>query len=194
VHPHTASVQEFALDGAGRHRWGPMFPGARVEVDFSSPKMCWQGSAYVDGNRGDAPLEDDFLGWQWLRAPTHDGGTAILYDTDPRPAPGADARSLRLLIERDGSINPVQAPEPVALPSTAWRMTRSTHAQAPGGARVLRTLEDTPFYARSMLQTQLAGRTVEAMHESLSLTRFTHPLVQAMLPFRMPRAATRSGS
>jgi carotenoid 1,2-hydratase len=34
---------------------------------------------------------------------------------------------------------------------------------------------------------QLYGKSCEAFHESLSLTRFTYPVVQMMLPFRMPR-------
>jgi carotenoid 1,2-hydratase len=49
------------------------------------------------------------------------------------------------------------------------------------------TLEDTPFYARSVLETEVFGKRATAMHESLSLTRFSKPWVQAMLPFRMPR-------
>jgi hypothetical protein len=31
------------------------------------------------------------------------------------------------------------------------------------------------------------GRRLEAVQESLSLTHLTRPVVQAMLPFRMPR-------
>jgi carotenoid 1,2-hydratase len=31
------------------------------------------------------------------------------------------------------------------------------------------------------------GEDVAMMHESLSLARFRKPIVQAMLPFRMPR-------
>ena len=50
-----------------------------------------------------------------------------------------------------------------------------------------RTLEDAPFYARSQLSARLFGETVDVMHESLSLDRFRRPIVQAMLPFRMPR-------
>ena len=54
-------------------------------------------------------------------------------------------------------------------------------------ASVLSTWEDAPFYARSALETTLFGERVEAVHESLSLTRFVSPIVQWMLPFRMPR-------
>ena len=53
---------------------------------------------------------------------------------------------------------------------------------------VLKTLEDAPFYARSVISAKLLGEPVTLMHESLSLDRFKMPIVQAMLPFRMPRA------
>jgi carotenoid 1,2-hydratase len=33
----------------------------------------------------------------------------------------------------------------------------------------------------------MMGERTSAMHESLDMDRFTAPLVQAMLPFRMPR-------
>jgi carotenoid 1,2-hydratase len=49
------------------------------------------------------------------------------------------------------------------------------------------TLVDAPFYARSIIDTTLYGEPVEAVHESLLLNRFRSPVVQAMLPFRMPR-------
>jgi carotenoid 1,2-hydratase len=48
-------------------------------------------------------------------------------------------------------------------------------------------LEDAPFYSRSLLRTSLYGEPADAIHESLDLNRFRAPLVQAMLPFRMPR-------
>ena len=53
---------------------------------------------------------------------------------------------------------------------------------------MVRTLEDAPFYARSVVSAKLLGEHVTLMHESLSLDRFRMPMVQAMLPFRMPRA------
>jgi hypothetical protein len=49
-------------------------------------------------------------------------------------------------------------------------------------------LENTPFYTRSVLATHLLGEPVTAMHESVYLDRFSTRWVQAMLPFRIPRA------
>jgi carotenoid 1,2-hydratase len=52
---------------------------------------------------------------------------------------------------------------------------------------VRQTLEDAPFYSRSLLQTQLLGSPATAIHESLDLDRFASRWVQCLLPFRMPR-------
>ena len=69
-----------------------------------------------------------------------------------------------------------------------WRIPRRTRC-APGLARIWDTLEDTPFYARSVIDTSMLGEPVRAMHESLYLDRFDTRWVQALLPFRMPRLA-----
>ena len=73
--------------------------------------------------------------------------------------------------------------------ASAWRIARRTRCESGASARVEQTLEDGPFYARSLLRTHLLGDEVGAMHESLDMTRWRRPLVQAMLPFRMPRVA-----
>ncbi|MEM6934772.1 MAG: carotenoid 1,2-hydratase, partial [Pseudomonadota bacterium] len=52
---------------------------------------------------------------------------------------------------------------------------------------IIRTLEDSPFYMRSEVVTDICGERVHAVHESLDLDRFAHPIVKLMLPFRMPR-------
>ena len=54
---------------------------------------------------------------------------------------------------------------------------------------IVSTLEDTPFYARSLLRTTLLGEEVTAMHESLDIPRLVSLPVRLMLPWRMPRRA-----
>jgi carotenoid 1,2-hydratase len=49
-------------------------------------------------------------------------------------------------------------------------------------------LEDAPFYTRNHVGIELDSKPCDAVHESLSLDRFVNPIVQRMLPFRMPRA------
>ena len=58
-----------------------------------------------------------------------------------------------------------------------------------GHASVIKTWEDAPFYARSTLASRLYGEQVVAVQESLDLRRFASPIVQFMLPYRMPREA-----
>lgn len=64
-------------------------------------------------------------------------------------------------------------------------MIRDVNSELP--PVLLATLEDTPFYTRNHIELTHEGERCEAYHESLSLDRFTHPVVQMMLPFRMPR-------
>ena len=180
--PHGLGRRAFALDAAGRHRWMPLAPSAHVEVAFTAPDWRWSGHGYWDTNAGDEPVAAGFRTWDWSRADLGDGASAVLYDT--RAADGSE-RSLAVLYTADGSSTDFAAPPRQKLGRTLWGLPRST--QADGAARVSRTLEDTPFYARSVLDTQLLGRRVTAVHETLSATRFNTPIVRAMLPFRMPR-------
>ncbi|MCJ2058808.1 carotenoid 1,2-hydratase [Methylobacterium sp. J-048] len=183
LEPRGFTPGPFHLDPGGRHRWWPMAPSSRVEVDFDQPGLRWTGSGYFDTNDGDEPLASAFTRWTWCRADLPDGA-AILYDVRHRDGGG---QNLSLRFAHDGSRRAIRPPLAAPLPSTAfWRMPRETRSDD-GRSRVLTTFEDTPFYARSLLASTLAGEPVRAVHESLSLDRFRNPLVQLMLPFRMPR-------
>ena len=184
VTPEALTGFSAALDDAGRHRWRPMAPRARVEVTLDAPRLRWSGTGYLDSNDGDEPLEAGFHRWDWSRAVLAGGETAILYDTFPRA--GGD-RGIAIHIARDGAVTPIASPPLVSLPRTRWRLPRFTRAED-GAARVARTLTDAPFYARSVLETRLLGGRAEAIHESVDLGRFAAPWTQLMLPFRMPRA------
>ena len=54
-------------------------------------------------------------------------------------------------------------------------------------ATVSETLEDTPFYVRSVLRSGLLGESVVSVHETLNVPRLTSTAVRLMLPWRMPR-------
>lgn len=183
VRPEGLTAGPYAIDGAGRHRWWPIAPSARVEVALERPNLHWSGPGYLDRNTGDEPLETGFVEWDWCRAALPDGA-AVLYDTLGRDGV---ARGLALRFGRDGSVREFAGPPPVDLPRTGWRVNRRTRADAGHAARVARTLEDTPFYARSLVDTRLLGQPVRAVHESLALDRFRTGWVRALLPFRMPR-------
>lgn len=187
VTPQVHNSYALTLDPAGRHRWCALAPCARVEVAMAKPRVHWQGSGYLDTNSGDEPLEDGFSGWHWSRA-SDAGGTTVLYDLTPRQGP---AYRTALRFDRQGAVCQQDTPEPASLPGTRWGIRRRTPADAPEHARVIETLEDTPFYARSLVATQVDGQPLEAVHESLDLDRFARPWVQMLLPFRMPRRRTR---
>ncbi len=185
LEPTALTNHVVALDPDGRHRWWPIAPTARVEVALEHPALRWSGWGYLDTNAGDEPLEDGFSGWDWSRTHLRDRSTAVLYEITGRDR---ERRSLALRIDPSGRVQDVLPPPPIELPKTLWRVARHTRADPHSRVRVLRTLEDTPFYARSLLATQLLGEPVHAMHESLSLDRFRRAWVQGLLPFRLPRA------
>jgi carotenoid 1,2-hydratase len=173
----------FYLDADGKHVWQPLAPAARIEVEMREPSLSWSGMAYFDHNCGQEPIEDGFSEWDWSRS---DAGQSwiVLYDTLPRQ--GAP-RHLALRFNGDGSIEDFEPPPRHKLSTSLWRMKRQTRSEGEKTARVVRTFEDAPFYSRSMIESRLFGQNLLGVHESLSLNRFCNPVVQAMLPFRMPR-------
>ncbi len=181
--PQALTATGFDLDTGGRHRWHPIAPSARVEVALDKPSLRWSGTGYFDTNNGDEPLERAFRSWTWSRL-EHGAETAILYDIDRR---AGGPYNLAIRVRRDGAIEPFEGPPVMPLPTTLWRVARETRADPGHRPRVVETLEDTPFYARSVIETSLLGSPITGVHESLSLERFAHPVVRLMLPFRMPR-------
>jgi carotenoid 1,2-hydratase len=186
VDPGPLFHSSFELHENGRHQWQPIAPCAAVEVDFEQPNLAWQGKAYVDMNAGAEPLEAGFKHWNWSR---RDGGetTRIHYDVMPR---SGKRRELALECRRDGTCTHFAA-EPISpLPRTGWRVARASHSLDGLEARIGRTLEDTPFYSRSMLAFDGEGPDCHTIHESVDLDRFRSRWVQVLLPFKMPRLAS----
>lgn len=180
LYPDRVNETAFVLSDGGRHLWHPVAPRARVEVDMASPDLRWSGSGYFDSNFGNEPLEAGFRDWQWSRAHLKDD-VAVTYEGVRRD--GSDF-AMALRYDRQGNWQDAPLPPSSRLPNTGFGMTRKTRGDDP---RLIRTWENAPFYSRSALSTELYGERVDAVHESLSLDRFVSPLVQFMLPFRMPR-------
>jgi carotenoid 1,2-hydratase len=186
LHPKAVTDHAIALDPAGRHRWWPIAPESRVEVELDEPGLRWSGNGYLDTNAGDEPLEAGFREWDWSRTRLRQG-SAVLYDMTYL---NGRRRSLALRFDGKGGAEEFEPPPATPLPKTFWwRIPRATQTDPGSAARIVETLEDTPFYARSTVSARLLGEPVTAFHESLSLTRFDTRLVQLMLPFRMPRIA-----
>jgi carotenoid 1,2-hydratase len=188
VHPEGLCPFFTALDDGGRHRWGPIAPCARVEVDLDAPAARWQGHAYLDSNEGDEPIAAAFEEWDWSRAVLADGRTAVIYDVRQK---AAEDRLLALGFSPDGRVEPFEAPPRQPLPRSLWRIGRTMRSDPGVPVEVVDTLEDTPFYVRSVLHSGLLGERVTSMHETLYVPRLESPMVQLMLPFRMPRRAGR---
>ncbi|WPL14406.1 hydroxyneurosporene dehydrogenase [Thiorhodovibrio litoralis] len=189
VHPQAPTRHLQQLDRQGRHHWWPIAPDSRVSVNLSHPRLSWSGDGYLDSNWGSEPLEQGFTDWDWSRAKRRQGGAAVLYEANRRDG---SSLSLALQVNKDGSVEHFEPPARAPLPTTrVWRIPRATRSEQPESGeppvRVIETLEDTPFYARSTITTRLVGEPVTAVHESLSLDRFAKRWVQMLLPFRMPR-------
>ncbi len=184
LRPAALTDRAFALDAQGRHRWSPIAPRARVDVELGAPSLRWCGQGYLDSNAGDRPLEADFSRWDWSRAHLPDGRSAVLYDVARRDG---EPLSIAVRFDADGAAHRFAPPPAAPLPASAWGVARAARSDAGSTARIAQTLEDGPFYSRSVLQAQWLHEPVTAVHESLSLDRFSARWVQMLLPFRMPR-------
>jgi len=193
VFPEKLFHHVVALDDQARHRWGPIAPSARVEVSFTEPKIQWHGSAYFDSNEGDEAISKPFSEWDWSRAHLKDGSTAVIYDVRQK---NGEERIIASKFNPDGTVQSFTPPKRISLRKTAWGIQRNMRSEKSDSADsstidLLNTFEDTPFYARSMLKSQLLGEEVISMHETLNVKRLESNIVQFMLPWRMPRNPTR---
>ncbi|MDX5932117.1 carotenoid 1,2-hydratase [Acidiphilium acidophilum] len=181
--PKALEPAIYNLDATGTHRWQPVAPCARIAVTFQKPALIWQGDAYFDRNDGDAPMATAFSTWNWSRATTR-RGARIFYHANRRDGGTTD---LSLDFAANGGVTTKPAPPAAPLPMTWWRLPRETRNDPDTEPRLIRNFEDAPFYARARIATQIDGEPLDTMHETLDLNRFRSPIVQAMLPFRMPR-------
>jgi carotenoid 1,2-hydratase len=179
VHTPAPIDHEVLLNVEGNHRWRPLQPHARVELALTKPGLSWSGTGYFDSNFGDAPLESGFSKWHWSRR-SDGGATSVIYDAQLRG--GAQVAFAR---QFGAEITELPLPPEAEMPRGLWGVSRPTRAH--GTPKLLRRLEDAPFYTRSEFSDE-AGHGV---HESLDLDRFSRRWVQVLLPFRMPRIARK---
>lgn len=185
--PQGFTSFETELDEQGLHRWGPIAPCSRVEVEIPDRSLRWSGHGYLDSNDGDEPIEQPFRLWDWSRCDLGDGRTAVVYDVRLR---SGHERVITQVFRPDGSSEAFNPPPRQHLRRTAWGIVRSTRSDpAPEPVRVAQVLEDTPFYVRDVLTTRLLGRSGLAVHESLDTDRLRAWPIRLLLPFRMPRRA-----
>jgi carotenoid 1,2-hydratase len=153
-------------------------------VDLQQPALRWQGHAYLDSNEGDEPVERAFDDWDWSRATMANGDTTVIYDVRPLQGP---ERVIAQRFRPDGDHEAFAAPPRYPLPTSGWRIARQVRGEAEPAPRLMRTLEDTPFYVRSQIASRLLGEDVVSIHETLDVPRVASLPVRLMLPWRMPR-------
>ncbi len=181
LYPKIISDRVFNLDGAGRHHWHPWCPQASVEVELTEPDLKWRGNAYLDSNWGNEPLENGFSDWEWSRCHR---GDEVLVDYHSNRSDGSH-HALSLVFSAARGCREMEGQNAQKTRKSGWGVRRSPRSSEP--LELLRTLEDTPFYARSLFRSGTPGSQSLLVHESLSLERFRKSWVRCLLPFRMPR-------
>ncbi|MEM6638298.1 MAG: carotenoid 1,2-hydratase [Pseudomonadota bacterium] len=180
VTPTCVTNDPLTLDDEGQQKWWPYAPRTRLDVALTDPALRWQGQGYFDANSGTVPLPVSFRKWHWSRQ--HIGNaTRITYHTTPKSHAG---KSMSMVIHKDGRLEHAEPLEQYELPRGLWGMRRPIAAAEP--PTLIQTLEDTPFYTRSIVAAPKSAKAL-TMHESLSLDRFVQPWVQRLLPFRTRR-------
>jgi carotenoid 1,2-hydratase len=183
LRPELLSGLALQIDGRGEHRWWPVAPLARIEVDLPEPGVRFRGHGYYDVNAGQLPLEAAFDTWSWSRARA--GDTAYLtYDVAERE--GA-RRSLAFKISANGEVDDLSPVWSTPLDRTWFGIQREARVDHGQPCQVVRSLEDGPFYARALVSTRFDGQPVVAMHESLAAQRLRSGLVQWLVKHRMRR-------
>ena len=171
-----------ALDPRGAHMWWPVAPLSRIEVALDDPGIRFSGHGYHDANAGDEPLPAAFSRWTWSRARLKNK-SIVTYDTE---LCSGRRMGRALAISSRGDVTELLDLPAGPLPTTRWGLPRSGRGDGP---TVRRSLEDTPFYARAMIESEYQGERVVAMHEELSCERLSAAWVRFLLGFRMRRRA-----
>lgn len=183
LEPGDLGRTRFDLDARGDHAWWPIAPRSRAIVELDAPRVRFSGPAYHDANAGSAPLESAFRSWSWSRAAT-DRAAFVAYDVERLDG---TRHTLDLAFDHEG-VHDVGGRADHPLAPTGWLLPRVARSDARSPVRVVRTLEDTPFYSRSQVALAVGGQRAVGVHEGLSLERFRARWVQALLPARIRRA------
>ncbi|MCL3883091.1 carotenoid 1,2-hydratase [Marivita sp. GX14005] len=183
VTPSALTSVELPLTADGAHVWRPFAPICRIDVDLDAPERAWSGHGYFDANFGTRPLERDFRFWTWGRFPARDGALCV-YDAHLR---GGASAERAFHFNPNGSAEETAAPPRTRFGHSGWRLPLEMRADAGHAPRIVTSMLDAPFYARSVVETRLGGETVTGMHEALDLDRYASALIKPMLAMRVPR-------
>ena len=182
LHPQVADHAFETLDGHARHRWWPIAPLARVEVELERPALRWSGTGYHDANAGDEPLEAGFVDWDWSRAPLG-REAAVLYDMRRRDG---SEHTLALRFRPDGSVEHLSRCRGRTCPERSGACAAGRRARWPARQRA-------PDPGGHAVLRPLGGRHASARAAGDDHAREPRPRpvqrrwVRMLLPFRMPR-------
>ncbi|HJK97565.1 MAG TPA: carotenoid 1,2-hydratase [Polyangiaceae bacterium LLY-WYZ-14_1] len=188
ITPEAMPGLDLPIDEHGQHRWWPVAPLARIDVALREPAVRFSGHGYHDANAGEVGLERSFDRWSWSRARLPRGaGAALTYDVRCRS--GA-TRTHAFRVAGNGDVDGLGDTWTAPLERSAWGLDRVARVDRGASARLVRSLEDGPFYTRSLVETRLRGAPVLAMHESLAGDRLRQAWVRFCTAYRM-RTPTR---
>lgn len=181
IHPEAMPGESLGIDADGLHRWWPIAPTARITVELTSPELRFRGHGYHDANAGPVALEQAFDSWTWSRCRTGDRAW-LTYDVTDRDG---QQRSHALTVAPDGDMQAITDSASVSLGRSTWQLDRRARLPAPGDARVARSLEDGPFYARAVIEQRWSDHRAVAMHETLAAHRLRRRWVQLCAGYRI---------
>ena len=183
LYPELYSGLALQIDGRGEHRWWPVAPLARIEVDLHEPGVHFTGHGYYDANAGVVPLEAAFETWSWSRARAAD----VAYLTYDVSTSAAERMSLAFKISARGDVSDLSPMWSAPMRRSYWGLPRQARVDHGQPCHIVRSLEDGPFYSRALVATRIDGRRVLAMHESLAAHRLRRRWVRRLVKYRMRR-------
>jgi len=164
----AATSAPIQLVEGGSHFWHPIAPRGQARVTL--PQHTLDGRAYHDGNFGEVPLGTDCPGWDWARR--HGPEETVVRYQPWGAGPGA-----RLVADGSGATVVRTQEVPAGRRRTGWGLSVPLALE---GARELRLLESSPFYAR------LEGATGDGsvLGEVANFERFHRPSIRWMARLR----------
>jgi len=187
LRPRIMNEREFMLDKGGKHHWRPVAPSAAICVESDHFREGgWRGEGYFDTNQGSEPLEEGFNRWDWARGMDSKGNGIILYDAVEKHG---ETKRLGLRFKQYGRLEEFPLAPSQPLKRGFWGVKRHVPCAEDGVAMTHMALEDSPFYARSLVATMVDGEEITMMHETFDGKRLSNPVVRLMLSARMPRRA-----
>jgi hypothetical protein len=186
--------------GAAAHVWTPLAPLAHGSYDLhvGSEQMRGSGTAYVDANVGDAPFcRFGIADWTWARASTPAETRIVYLVNGKRPE---DAVYIGAIATPDGAMRTVGLRVRQACARRALyglRYLDELVLDADDGEfarlRVVRVVDDGPFYLRMLVELSFGGTTAVGWAEFVSPDRIDLARHRALVRMRVDDH-TRSAS